>query len=233
MHIAELPGWQSMFAEMLGKMHTSGLLEGADEINLCLNGVLSNMEMFLVPLTQSSPKIRLRHVAGDATKQEWPTVDLIRSDALADNENQHIIGYAHLKGLSRPNTQPNTDWRYLLSYWTIERWQDSIAQIKEGYETVGINWMDRPYPHYSGNFWWASSNYIRRLRKIQDPATIVPGTLSTFLPGVRLDPGNYRYENEAWIGSGKPNHAVLFMSPAQNDTDYHYHNSYPESNYRK
>ena len=43
-----------MFADMLVKMDESGLLEGADEINLCLNGVLSNMEMFLLPLIQSS-----------------------------------------------------------------------------------------------------------------------------------------------------------------------------------
>ena len=182
MHVPELPGWQTMFADMLVKMDESGLLEGADEINLCLNGVLSNMEMFLLPLIQSSGKIRIRHVAGDASKHEWPTINCIRDDALADNENEHVIGYAHLKGLSRPVTKPITDWRNMLVYWTIEQWRESIAVLEQGYETVGINWADRPYPHYSGNFWWAQSNYIRRLRKVQDPATIQWGTQSTFLP---------------------------------------------------
>lgn len=233
LHVPDLPGWEKMFADMLDKMHTSGLIDGVDEINLCLNGVLSNMEIFLKPLTDSSPKFRLRHVNGDYSKHEWPTVHTVHMDALADDTDEHIVGYAHLKGLSRPATQPVTDWRNLLVYWTIERWRDNIELIEQGYETSGINWLDYPHPHYSGNFWWAQSNYIRRLRRVQDPATIVPGTVSNFLPNVRLDPGNYRYENEAWIGSGKPRQAVLHMSPARNNPDFHYSNPYPPELYRE
>jgi hypothetical protein len=33
---------------------------------------------------------------------------------------------------------------------------------------VGVNYLNTPEPHYSGNFWWANSSHIR---KLPDPST--------------------------------------------------------------
>ena len=31
----------------------------------------------------------------------------------------------------------------------------------------GVDWTTDPDPHYSGNFWWANSNYLKTLPKVQ------------------------------------------------------------------
>jgi hypothetical protein len=238
LHTPELLGWQDVFLEMFEKMDSSGLIVAADEIHFCFNGRKESGQAIFGSITESNSKLKFHHVNNDASKWEWPTINKLKQDADADDVNDHYIGYAHLKGLSRPDPKDKkaADWRHLLSYFTIEQWAESIALLAQGYETASINWTDAPWPHYSGNFWWARSNYIRRLGNIQDPSTIPPGTVSKFLssvPPVTLDPGNYRYEHEAWIGSNKPNHANMFDSPGKTDQSYHYRFEYPASNYRK
>lgn len=237
LHVPELRGWETMLVEVLEKMDASGLVDALDEINLCINGVKSTMEIPLFPLLRASNKFKLVHVNGNAAKWEWPTIDRLKHDADADTgDNPYYVCYAHLKGLSRPDLSDAkaVDWRNYLTYWSLERWQDSIEKLDEGYELVGVNWMDNPWPHLSGNFWWATSNYIRRLDKLQDPSKIVPGQISQLLkPDIVLDPGNVRYESEAWIGQGQPKVYELHSSHNKADPSFHYNNEYPASNYRK
>lgn len=234
LHLPELPGWQNVFAEMLGKMESSGLLEAADEVNFCVNGVASTVEMTLLPLLLSNSKFRMVQVNGDATKWEWPTINKLKEDA-DTHESEDFIGYAHLKALSRPdvNDPKGVDWRHYLTYWTIERWADAVAKLEEGNELVGVNWTEATWPHMSGNFWWARSNYLRRLPKLQDPSTIEPGTVSKLLkPNITLDPGNVRFECEAWVGQGSPKVFVQHQSHLPADPAFHYNNQYPAKNYR-
>jgi len=228
-----MPGWHSIFAELLEQMNESGLIEAADEINFCLNGVLSSMEIPLLRLLESNPKFRARHVYGFTDKYEWPTINCIKQDADASTTNDYI-GYAHLKGVSRDDItdQKAVDWRRHLSYWTIDKWKENIEMLDAGYETSGPNWMEHQWRHYSGNFWWANSNYIRRLAPLPDPSKRTWGVESEYLKNVILDPGNVRFEAEAWIGSADPKTAELHHSPVVLDNSFHYRFTYPESNYR-
>jgi hypothetical protein len=234
LHVPELTGWHGVLVDLLEKMDNSGLIDAADEINLCANGVRSNMEKFLLPILRSNSKIKLVHVAGDATKWEWPTINKIKHDADSSNTDD-MICYTHLKGLSpaRSNDPKSIDWRNYLVYWTLERWEDSVEKIEEGYELAGVNWLTAPFPHLSGNSWWATSNYIRRLPVLHDPGTIEWGSDSEYIPNVKLDEGNWRFEQEAWIGSSKPKVAEMHYSHNKADPSFHYNNQYPASNYRK
>jgi hypothetical protein len=232
LHVPEITTWHPVLTDMLVKMETGGLLDGVDEVNFCVNGTLSTVEMVLLPLLNVSDKFKMLHVNGDAAKWEWPTLNRIKQDADASDSNDYI-GYGHLKGLTRPTDQKTIDWRNYLTYWGIERWKDSVDKLDEGFELVGVNWLDQPWPHLSGNTWWATSNYIRRLPLLQDPSKVEWGTKSKLLkPDVALDPGNIRYECEAWIGQGSPNVYEVHSSHGKADTSFHYNNLYPESNYR-
>jgi hypothetical protein len=68
---------------------------------------------------------------------------------------------------------------------------DTFPSDGDTYETSGCNYMEEPFPHYSGNFWWASTNYIRRL------------------PIVSL---NNKHNPEWWILSGNPQKKVIACS---------------------
>lgn len=233
LQIAELPGWLPIFSEILGKMDKSGMLDACDEVNLCCNGVRSTFQLHLQPLIDSHEKFKLIHVNGDASGHERPTINYLKDQADATDDEIYYVGYGHLKGVTRPDDQKMIDWRNHSVYWSIERWKDSINKLNEGYEIASVNWMEYPHKHFSGNFWWASSNYIRRLKRLADYDKIQMGTPSDYLNGVILDPGNWRFENEAWSGSGDPNLYELHKSHPPADVSFHYNNEYPASNYRE
>lgn len=236
LHTPELPGWDFVFAEMVTKMAVSGMIDAIDEIHICVNGNQENMMFLLGPLTQLSSKFIIRQVHSDATKWEWPTIDTIRNDCLADDGQRHYIGYGHLKGLSRQNLQDQraTDWRHYLSYWTIERWAENFKQLDSGCETVGINWLDEPWPHYSGNFWWATSQYIKTLDALEDPATMTEPYQSRFCTTRLLPKHEFRLECEAWIGAGgQVQRHELHASPGKPNFMFHYYNTYAPENYRE
>ena len=76
-------------------------------------------------------------------------------------DNYHNVGYIHSKGITSLSKQTNR-WRKLMEYGTIEKWKDNIDALENNYDVSGICW-DRYANHFSGNFWWAKSSYIKTL----------------------------------------------------------------------
>lgn len=68
--------------------------------------------------------------------------------------------YMHTKSASRLSTQ-TTSWRKYMEYFNIFLWKD-VIKILEKYDTYGVDLHKNPR-HYSGNFWWATSNHIKKL----------------------------------------------------------------------
>jgi len=63
------------------------------------------------------------------------------------------------------------DWINLLIYWNIEKWKDAILAL-DTYDTYGCNFYknDNVNPdHYSGNFFWVSSEHLKKLNTIIGP----------------------------------------------------------------
>ena len=55
-----------------------------------------------------------------------------------------------------------------MNYWLIENYQKCINYLNKSYLTCGIN-VSNDYTHYSGNFWWSNTNYIKKLSPILRP----------------------------------------------------------------
>jgi hypothetical protein len=241
-HAADLPHWQNVMNDQLTKMSESGLLDHLDELHICTNG---NQDSFAQAKEYLSDytNITWPHVNDHAQIGEYPTLNYLKN--YCDNSQEEFyVMYLHLKGLSKFGDPYRDSWRQYMDYWQIERWEDCVAVLDQNYETAGINYNDQPnvqnhsWPHYSGNFWWARASYIRRLTPLNDPKTVVPGTPSKLLyfpdgRGIPLDPGNYRYENEAWIGSENPAYFELAHSPGKTDHDYHAKNVYPRDRFEE
>jgi hypothetical protein len=58
-------------------------------------------------------------------------------------------------------------WRDYMEYFVIEKWGDCIKVLDE-YDVCGVEWRTNPLPHFSGNFWWATDNYLGKLPNILD-----------------------------------------------------------------
>lgn len=133
--------------------------------------------------------------------------------ARESKENEQIF-YFHTKGISK-KTEAETAWREYMEYFLIDKWDECTAKLKD-YDAVGVNIVANPFakeinnrmkmkidkskllamiegknllfiPHYSGNFWWANTNYLCKLPKPSKPK------------GNRLID---RMKYEVWIGSG-------------------------------
>ena len=105
-----------------------------------------------------------------------------------------------------------------MEYYNIVQWRLAISALSNGWATYGVNHRDDTeklfggkYLHYSGNFWWARSFYVKGLGK--DKLT-----------------GSNRWDGEFWIGTNG-NRDKMFNA-YETDLD-HYENEITVSTYVK
>jgi hypothetical protein len=79
--------------------------------------------------------------------------------------NKPIL-YLHSKGVSKSGNKNVQDWIDYMEYFLIIKWRDCLEVLK-GYDTCSVNLQYHPQSHYAGNFWWANSEYIKKLKKIE------------------------------------------------------------------
>lgn len=173
-HVYQSIGWQKLFNEQIQLLIAKGLASNVDLIHVGINGfeipkpILNNINFVLNP---------------EPHTEETPTLLSLR-DFCRKHPDAKVL-YMHTKGITQP-MQSTCDWRKIMEYFCIERWQDSLSKLEE-HDAVGCLYMDHCYygffPHFSGNFWWANASYINRLD-------------DSFLDG------GLRQNREFWIGTG-------------------------------
>jgi len=108
---------------------------------------------------------------------ENPTINFMKNFS-EKNPNSYML-YIHTKGVRyNPNDNKENDWIDYMLYFLVEQRKICISLLDNNYDTVGCNYnrdIDRTvegwilndplkHPsHYSGNFWWANTNYVRTL----------------------------------------------------------------------
>ena len=86
-------------------------------------------------------------------------------------ENDCYVYYFHLKGVSKPDgNKLGSPWRgcrdYMDHFIIGPKWRNVYEKIKSGdWNCSGVHLLIGHIiePHFSGNFWWANSRYIRKL----------------------------------------------------------------------
>ena len=104
------------------------------------------------------------------TTYEFPTLQALLHHCA--QSPTHLGLYMHTKGSTYPQAGGKTEarWRRNLIHFTVTRYRDCVRHLTcGGYSTCGPN-LDirrKPQPgswlHYSGNFFWARCDLIRRL----------------------------------------------------------------------
>ncbi len=212
--MATIENWKQILSEQIELIHASGLGRCA-HIDYCKVGEGKYNLDFAMELP-------------DLEEFEFPTLM-----CLYDNSNKDgYCFYIHLKGVSK--TQKHWEqykdvyedfaglknleclvynekmWRKYLEYFIIEKYKDCIAAL-EDHDLVGVEWREKPYPHFCGNFWWAKNDYVRKL------SSPVAFRLSQkgYFDILKSD----RSLAEFWIGSGNPRVKVLHNT---GENLYHY-----------
>lgn len=228
MHLNDLPGAHELMSEQLSRLSEHELLETAETVFMCTNG--NELNFYDAQNVMSEYRnVRFIHTSNRTDLWEFPTLDLVKRNCEAADEEYNIF-YFHLKGLSRLGDNRVTDWRRFMEYWMIDHWRDCVDKLESGYDLVGTNIIEQPWLHSSGNFWWSKSSYIKTLEALVSPENYSWGTPSK-LTGAVLDGGNFRYDHEAWIGSGNPTWYEIASTPGKHTPGWHFDNNYPESEY--
>ena len=92
---------------------------------------------------------------------EFVTLDLIEKDKEKFGDSDYIL-YIHTKGASNQNV---ISWRHLMNYFNIEKVKNVFKLFeKTEFNTYGVHYIAlNNKSHYSGNFWWAKSSYLKTL----------------------------------------------------------------------
>lgn len=157
-HIATIGQYQEIVDEIILSLTKTKLINLAKTVNICIVGngeiVLPNSENILI---KRSENIALG---------EFFTLKLIEDYCNKTETNDKIL-YIHTKGVTTPNNECINDWRKYMLYFNVEKYEDAIKDL-DTYDTYGVDLVSEPTKHYSGNFWWANTNHIKRLPSIDD-----------------------------------------------------------------
>ncbi len=218
-NIATVGNFNEVLIKILTEINLSGLYDNVDKIYLVVNG---NDNLLDVPHMSKYVYMHPNDHIGDC---EFPTLDLIWRHS-QENDDLTIL-YLHTKGVTKPNSAPVRDWVDYLTYFNVIRWQDMLVALKEG-DAVGVNHGGNPddyneHPqtwgygkaplHFSGNFWWSKSSYIKRL---VSPYGWCPDNNYT----------RWRVMCEMWVCSGGGQYKGLWHSNKN-----HYMETYKRSEY--
>lgn len=146
---------QSLFNEQIQRVINSGLLDEAKGMYVSITG---SPELKIL----EHPKITYLYQTRNT--YEASTINLLREHAISSD---CFALYMHTKGASYIGhpSEPNViAWRHFMEYFNIDKWRNCVEALENGYDCVGVNWWgDHKFPHFSGNFWWTTSDYVRTL----------------------------------------------------------------------
>jgi hypothetical protein len=216
-NIAVIGDVNFILKSLLGNINKSGLYDFCEKIYLIVNGDINLLDIEVLD------KYIVVNDNKDISKVEFPTLFKIWQDSQKEDFN---ILYLHTKGVTRNN--PNIeDWTNYLSYFNINRWKDRLLEL-ESNDCSGVNlsgkiedlnyhpstWGYGKAPvHYSGNFWWSKSSYIK---KLPNPYEWIPSE----------DYIKWRVMAEMWLCQLNDRYYNAYSSNIN-----HYLERYPKENY--
>ena len=206
-HIALMNAGYEIACELHGRLLQSGLYDASDSISISMVGDLDYQGRFNKYILSRWSKYKLIFSSSDVKGYEWPALRDMRENAEGN------CWYIHTKGASNDcrgdvprNIQSNVrTWRDCMCHFVIGQWRKCSQLIDEGYDAVGPLYAERLNndhiwnPHFAGNYWWASGEYIRKIPMDFDFSNRnVAETFITKVPGGKFfnmytAPGNTDY----------------------------------------
>jgi hypothetical protein len=159
---------------------------------------------------RSYSKAQCVYMSTDITDVEYPTITHMYQ--FAQNNDGYFL-YFHTKGVSAPQDPVRRAWRNRLTKKTITEYRTCVEYLQNGCDVAGCGWKEHPHQssiqppytiykhsHFSGNFFWATSTYIKTL---PDPKSIESAHRSVkYVNDNRFE--DYRVMCEVWIGINNP-----------------------------
>lgn len=167
--------WETLVEEHINNLIDSDLYEAFTGMEIGFIGGEAERER-IERIIEPYHKMSIRTTTEDPTKYEYHTLSLIEKKC-QESEIPFYIYYSHTKGCSFDPTHPahmgGKTWFDYMEHFNCKKWRDAVKVLDFGYECYGVKlWDSKTSPsqtlHYSGNSFWATSNYASRWTKIKD-----------------------------------------------------------------
>lgn len=203
-HICLTNNWQDVVKDQIDKLVTSKLFTLTDKLYVVVAG---SGEISLDCLNKCDDFLVVKRYE-DVLCYEFPVLGMMWEEA---NRRDFYCWYIHTKGvgIDRNNIgfyhgstdydylqECVQDWRHYMEFFTIDKFDFCIRALSKGCDACGVNLREEPNPHFSGNFWWSKSSYIRKLPSIQQIDT------------------EDRWQAEFWVGMAKGELKSLYNNQA-------------------
>lgn len=152
-HIGLLGRWEEILKEELDLLKSSGLAKHAKIFYCVVGGSKEKVEPLMDGLNRQCVG-----EFGDVRLHECPTLHHLHNFA-KENPNKKVL-YIHTKGTSQPKDSNSDEWRRYMLYFLVGHYQECLHFL-DSYSTVGVHLIGGN--HYSGNFWWAQTNFLKTL----------------------------------------------------------------------
>lgn len=195
-HIADLPHWKSLVEEKIQLMTATNLWQSFQEIYLLCHHTPDNFKSWITQFSNDKRIIPVLYRDSVNPLGEIYSNRTIHTVCNSLKHNTPIFRY-HTKGLSQLHNHNRTkslQWNSYLDYYNIVNWKNCVEKL-ETYDVAGVN-VHQP-THFSGNIYWANSNYIKTLPQFPKPH------LNNYKKNI---PHSYslRHDSELWIGLNNP-----------------------------
>lgn len=193
-HVLLKNHWQEIVTEQLECLVKSGLYDAIENIYI---GCLGSHDDYirLCHYFYFRLKITVIWMGEDINKYEFPTLSMLK--VICDRSKEKIaIFYLHTKGasfdkLNQKGYEGGNYWRGYMNFYNIINWKNALHEIQMGFDVVGVKLRKANEPparqlHFSGNFFWTHSDYVKKLPPIES-----------------LDQTN-RFNAEFWHGKSNP-----------------------------
>jgi SAM-dependent methyltransferase len=196
-HLACMGNWQQVFVEQLQQLQQSGFYR----IDLTVLGSDEDLRWAHSTCSEWNIWPNLVFHAPELTYFERPALLAVQEYA---RQAEGYVLYLHSKGVSSPNDETKAKWRRLMMRELVENWDSCVMQLPY-YDVIGVNWREMgPISHFCGNFWYASTRYLRTLADFQ---SYYDNPRYPIWDAVK----DKRSGCEFWIGSGKETPALLSL----------------------
>jgi hypothetical protein len=166
-HICCINNWRTVVDNLFEAICKSGLYDKVTEIRC---GVLGqNIGEDLSHPIFKQAKVKIMYHSTDVLAFERPTLARLYEHAYSSCDDFSVL-YLHSKGVRHNGQNPCVeDWVNYLTHFNIMLFRDCLLNLNHC-DVVSVNLQHEPCTHFSGNFWWSNSEYIKKLNPMIEPS---------------------------------------------------------------
>jgi hypothetical protein len=175
-HTATIGNYQLVLNQIFELFNESQIINDLSNIyiNICGNEKVETPDL---------QNIKVLPFRSNLNRFEFSTLNFMKE--YCNNYNSNIL-YLHLKGITNPNNICIEEHKNYMFYFNILKYKNAINLLNSN-DAVGVDLVNDPVKHFSGNIWWSKSEHIKNLK--------TPESLPLIL--------SERHKCEFWICSEK------------------------------